>query len=340
MLGSTSAQSKAVAPPARRDRAETSFGVKPYWRPRRVVARRRAVVMAEGETAASAAGRGQYEASGVVGGAECRRRWTRRRAAAKTGQQSGSPLRPRPMTSPRTPFFCVVNSSVTKVAPKREESDADARSSFVFPTDRAISQRRNGWASGEAPVYSPGRSKKKKAKMIMSAMACKATSVEAWAVAAMCWMIGSGRGLTRCGGGSCLWKAWSMRLRRWSTWPGLLRRGSGDPRQANVCPTLRSASSTVRERTGSLDGLQVPVRYRRARTCRTGTGSRTSARVGSTWRSAQNWTQVDQWVSLEVARLRWTPWATICCASTRSRRKLSAEGWSAAAKSVSEGSES
>ncbi len=63
MLGSTSAQSKAVAPAARRDRAETSLGVKPYWRPRRVEARRRELVMAEGETAASAAGRGQYEAS-------------------------------------------------------------------------------------------------------------------------------------------------------------------------------------------------------------------------------------------------------------------------------------
>jgi len=55
-------------------------------------------------------------AKGVPGGALLRRRYTTRLAAAFTGHTRWSPLHPRPITSPRTPFFCVVNVRVILVA--------------------------------------------------------------------------------------------------------------------------------------------------------------------------------------------------------------------------------
>jgi hypothetical protein len=97
-----------------------------------------------------------------------------------------------------------------------------------------------------------------------------------------------------------------MRWMRKSILPLEVRRGSGFPsRPANVCPTLRKASSrTVRDRTGLLLGAMVPVRYRWAKTwrrARTGLW-RLESRV-STANSSQKSDQSCQWVLALAAPL-------------------------------------
>ena len=84
-----------------------------------------------------------------------------------------------PNFSPRMPFLCVLNISITKVAAASSLSVAVAVSNTVQPTLKVTSDRQNGVLSDFVPVYSPGRRRKKKAIMIMSATACSSWSLEA-----------------------------------------------------------------------------------------------------------------------------------------------------------------
>jgi hypothetical protein len=99
-----------------------------------------------------------------------------------------------------------------------------------------------------------------------------------------------------------------------------VRRGSGFPRPANVCPTLCKASSTVPVRTGLLVGAMVPMRYHWAKTWKRETGAswRLESRA-STANSSQKSDQSCQWLSA----VRWavTPDRMASCASSKSRRK-------------------
>ena len=129
MSVSTWAQRRAFAPAARKQRADTSVGRKPKDG-RKVTASRRAEVMWDGKTLRHRLLWNAVE-SGVSGGALKRWRCRTRRIMAVTGHKTGSPLRPRPMTSLRTPFFCVVNVRVAKVEERSSSMEARARSSRV-----------------------------------------------------------------------------------------------------------------------------------------------------------------------------------------------------------------
>jgi hypothetical protein len=56
---------------------------------------------------------------GVCGGARCRRRCLILFMHAMTGQKAGLPERLKPMRSPRTPFFWLVNSKQMNVVASR-----------------------------------------------------------------------------------------------------------------------------------------------------------------------------------------------------------------------------
>ena len=86
--------------------------------------------------------------------------------------QKGSPVVPWPIFSSRTPFFCLVKTSITNVAAASSLSVAVAVLNTVRPTLKVTSDRRNGELSDFVPVYSTGRRRNKKAVMIMSATAC------------------------------------------------------------------------------------------------------------------------------------------------------------------------
>jgi hypothetical protein len=75
------------------------------------------------------------------------------------------------MTSPRTPFFWDVNVNVPKVARARSARGMDTAEARRDPIQSWTSARRKGQVSEAVPVYSPGRRRKKKAMIIMSAMA-------------------------------------------------------------------------------------------------------------------------------------------------------------------------
>ena len=104
MSVSTSESRRAMAPPARRERADTSDGRKPRSVPRNFTVCRRCLVMSDGVTERVPDGV-KTRARGVDGGAPRARRWTTRRIIARVGQQKWWPLRPSLMTSPLTPFF-------------------------------------------------------------------------------------------------------------------------------------------------------------------------------------------------------------------------------------------
>jgi hypothetical protein len=142
-----------------------------------------------------------------------------RRAMQRVGENWGLPLWASPMTSPLTPFFCVVNVSEANEADRRAVSDAVARSRRTGPWNSWISARRKGADSLLAPVYSPGRSKKKKAIAIMSATAIFVSELPMSATARTCCRMGTGIGLTRFGGGSCFLYRASWRCRRKSILP-------------------------------------------------------------------------------------------------------------------------
>ena len=126
-----------------------------------------------------------------------------RRTMASTGHREGLPDLPRPMTSPRTPFFWVVNVKETNVAVAMVVMGAVKMSMYVPPVDSRTSDKRNGVVSDGVAVYSPGRSRKKKANAIMSAMAgvlvCP-DKVAAWRIHRRTV---TGTGFTRLGGGFC-----------------------------------------------------------------------------------------------------------------------------------------
>jgi len=82
--------------------------------------------------------------------------------------------------------------------------------------------------------------------------------------------------------------------------PEEARRGSEYPKPVNVCPTLRRASSTVRDRTGLPLGAMEPVRYRWAKTWRRAIGSWRLVSRASMANSSQKSDQRRQWV-LELA---------------------------------------
>jgi hypothetical protein len=160
-----------------------------------------------------------------------------------------------------------------------------------------------GVSSDVVPVNSPGRKRKKKAIMIMSAMASSGSL--RWlplACERMYMMIRMGIGLTRFGGASSFLYARSCRWIRKSMppWPSL--RGSRPPSLACAWPTARSASSTVRDLTGFLRGARRPSRYRSPKTCRLGTGSAQFLRYGSMLCAIQNESQRLQWLSMALAR--------------------------------------
>ena len=73
----------------------------------------------------------------------------------------------------------------------------------VRPTLKVTYDSQNGELSNFVPVYSPGRSRKKKAIIIMSATACSSGSLEAAATQASRRRTWTGIGLTLDGGGSC-----------------------------------------------------------------------------------------------------------------------------------------
>ena len=153
---STPEQRSAMAPAARRDRAETSLYVNPRWVPARslTMALRWAVIIV-GVTFVQRPLGNLKRARGVFAGASCCRRCVTRRRKASFGHNSGSPVAPWPIFSPRTPFFCVLNISITNVAAASSLSVAVAVSNTVRPTLKVTSDRQNGALSYFVPVYSP-----------------------------------------------------------------------------------------------------------------------------------------------------------------------------------------
>ena len=85
---------------------------------------------------------------------------------------------------PRTPFFCVLYVSITKVAAASSLSVAVVVSNTVRPTLKVPSYRQNGLLSNFVTVYSPGHRRKKKVITIMSATAFSSWSLEAAATQA------------------------------------------------------------------------------------------------------------------------------------------------------------
>lgn len=162
-MGSMWAQSMAIAPDARSDRAEISDGVMPYWWPMRQVARRKASVTSVLVTVRHVPASLNAQ-SGVSSGQSLARRCRMSRPMDRTGQAVVEPEHAWPTTSPGWQFFWLVNVRVAKVAFMISVSDAVRRSSFRVPRNNAVSQKRKGREPSDAAVYSPGRHKKKKAR--------------------------------------------------------------------------------------------------------------------------------------------------------------------------------
>ena len=81
----------------------------------------------------------------------------------------------------------MVKVRITKVAEASSLSVAVEVSNTVRLTLKVKSDSRNGELSDLVPVYSPGRSRKKKAMMIMFATACISGSLEAVAMQLSWW---------------------------------------------------------------------------------------------------------------------------------------------------------
>jgi hypothetical protein len=123
---------------------------------------------------------------------------------ATTGHSTGTPERPRPITSPWTPFFCVVKVSAMNVTRWRSGIVIVVAKKCWCPIQHCTSCRVNGVVSDVlVPVYSPGRSRKKNARLIMSAIACEPGVADGVHARAATWrIILIGMGTTRLGGGS------------------------------------------------------------------------------------------------------------------------------------------
>ena len=144
------------------------------------------------------------------------------------------------MTSPRTPFFWFVNVSEAKRACWSCSNGADDKWSRVSPMKSWTSASLKGVLS--LSVYSPGRRRKKKAMMTMSAVAQKdASDAEVdWAKKAMRRMTWMGIGLTRSGAGSEVFHAFNVRWMRKSMLWAEFSRGSLAPTLRNVWATCRT----------------------------------------------------------------------------------------------------
>ena len=90
---------------------------------------------------------------------------------------------------------------ITKVAAARSFLVEVEVSNTVRPTLKVTSDSQNGELSDLVPVYSPGRSRKKKAMMIISAIACSSGYLEAAAMQASQWRTWTGIGLPGMAGG-------------------------------------------------------------------------------------------------------------------------------------------
>ncbi len=143
------------------------------------------------------------------------------------------------MTSPRTPFFWRSKVRVPKVAHSKSQSGDCRRQSRRVPMSNCTWCNAKGCVSDGDAVYSPGRRRKKKARMIISATATEKGFEECCATKAIARRTRSGSGFTRAGGGSCLFQKEIRRERRKSIFPTEFRRGSWDPRLWNVWPTCR-----------------------------------------------------------------------------------------------------
>jgi hypothetical protein len=197
----------------------------------------------------------------------CARRCLMRRIMARVGHGRECPVRPWPMTSPRTAFFWIVNVSEAKVTWSRMWAGAVSGSMLVVPTHMRTSWRVKGCASSLFSVYSPGRSRKKNAIQIRSAAANEESSAAAWAMAQASWRTPSGIGWRREGGGSALRKLWKRRDRRGSTRavPGMTR-GSGSPAIVCADATKETAAATVEAPTALWEAESRPSRTRTAKT--------------------------------------------------------------------------
>jgi len=151
----------------------------------------------------------KYMERGVSGGALQARRCFTRRMIAATGQHKWCPLRTCPIFSFLTPFFCVEKVREQKSAVSSLTKAQFIISIYVLPRRRHRSINRKGAESffDAKMVYSTGQSKKKKASMIMSAIALvpSAAAATANAVVARYKITWKGIGLTRSGGGSSRW---------------------------------------------------------------------------------------------------------------------------------------
>ena len=96
----------------------------------------------------------------------------------------------------------MVKIRIVKVAAARSLLVAVEVSNTVRPRLKVTSDSQNGELSDFVPLYSPGWSRKKKAMMTMSAIACSSGSLEAAAMQASRRRTWTGIGFTRDGGGS------------------------------------------------------------------------------------------------------------------------------------------
>jgi hypothetical protein len=179
-----------------------------------------------------------------------------------------------------------------------------ARRRCPIQTPTSWTRKRSSESWRGRPLYSPGRSKKKKASKRQSPVAWSAEA-EGGSCAKRCARrrTSMGKGLTRRGGGSAFFHDRNRECRRKSSSPKAFRRGSTAPTRVNACAIWRTASSSVRDRTGRSRGAIRPVRYWLAKMRRTGMGSPgTSERLGRMPSPAQKRSQRIQAAEEEAIR--------------------------------------
>ena len=169
---STRATRRAMALPARIDRALTSSGVNPTWGPMRVVAARSDVVILALRTLDQAVWL-KMAARCVSGVAPCCCRCATRRRMDATVHAWGCTVAPCPMDYPLTPFFCIVKRIPTKVAVAQVRAEAVVAWKGWLPTKNCMSCMVKGVVTVSVPPaqYSPGQSRKKKAIQVRSTIA-------------------------------------------------------------------------------------------------------------------------------------------------------------------------
>ena len=201
---STHAKRRAMAPPARIDRALMSSGVNPTWGHMRVVAARNAAVISALRTVDHVVPL-KTAARCVSGVAPCCCRCATQHRMAAIAHAWGCPVAPCLIESPLTSFFCVVKWRLTKVATAQVAAEAVVAWEGWLPKKNCMSHRLKGVVMVLVPPaqYSLGRSRKKKA--------IQARSVIAWsrreplmAAESMQWRMEMGRGSTLPGEGSSI----------------------------------------------------------------------------------------------------------------------------------------